>query len=116
LIGGDGADLLYGAGGEDVLVAGRTAFDAAGGGLAHQEALMALLAEWSSNRDYATRVDNLKGIGAGPRLNGSFYLNDDTVFDDDDLDLLLGGSGRDWFLRQSWKDLLLDRRSNERIN
>ena len=64
------------------------------------------MAEWSSDRDYATRVDNLRGVGTGPRLNELYYLiaadsqqpgSSATVFDDESCDLLIGCSGTDWF-------------------
>jgi Ca2+-binding RTX toxin-like protein len=79
--------------GDDLLIAGYTAFDT------NTAALRAILAEWTSHRDrdYATRIANL----SGPRANGHFFLNVDgpqtTVFDDADEDKLTGGSGRDWF-------------------
>src|SRR5262249_11827547 len=95
LIGGGGADRLVGNSDDDVLIAGTTAFDG------DAPALAALLAEWASGRDYATRVANLRGEGAGPRLNGAFFLTvacpDATVFDDGDADKLTGSSGQDWF-------------------
>lgn len=116
LIGGRGSDLLYGAGGEDVLVAGSTIYDSGDAGLAREEALLALLAEWSSGRDYATRVNNLNGIGSGERLNGDFFLNAETVEDDLAFDLLIGGSGLDWFLFTPGRDLVLGRKAGERVN
>ena len=90
LIGGSGADLLQGSTGDDLLIAGTTAFDA------NDVALAAIMAEWTSGRSYATRIANLSGSGSGPRANGNFFLKasgpDATVFDDNDLDLLIGGS------------------------
>ncbi len=99
LIGGLGRDRLIGNHGEDLLIGGYTAHDA------NDSALAAILAEWSSDRDYATRVENLKGEGTGSRLNESYFLIADealpeveaTVFEDDQRDVLLGGGGRDWF-------------------
>ena len=52
MIGGNGADRIVGNGQDDVLIAGRTAFDR------DLQGLCALMAEWASNRDYATRLDN----------------------------------------------------------
>jgi Ca2+-binding RTX toxin-like protein len=95
LIGGAGSDQLIGGAGEDLLIGGTTAFDA------NEAALAAILAEWSSGRDYATRVANLSGTGSGPRLNGDTLLTASgpgaTVFDDGDRDVLSGGTGLDWF-------------------
>jgi Ca2+-binding RTX toxin-like protein len=96
LIGGDGSDQLFGGAGEDIVIGGTTAFDD------NEAALAALLAEWASGRDYATRIANLSGTGSGPRLNGNTFLTASgpaaTVFDDGNRDVLSGGAGLDWFL------------------
>jgi Ca2+-binding RTX toxin-like protein len=95
LIGGLGADVLVGGPGDDLLIGGTTAFDT------NPAALQAVLAEWVSPRDYATRVANLRGTGTGPRLNGNFFLKAQgpgaTVFDDLAVDVLTGSGGQDWF-------------------
>ena len=54
--------------GDDILIAGTTAFDH------NQAALAAIMAEWTSARSYADRVANLSGTGSGPRDNGSVFL------------------------------------------
>jgi Ca2+-binding RTX toxin-like protein len=101
LIGGDGKDELEGGGGDDLLIAGFTAFDS------NAKALDAILAEWTSSRDYFTRVTNLTGEGFGPRANDAYFLLAAgplaTVFDDADRDDLEGGSGRDWFFGRKSK-------------
>lgn len=87
---------------EDILAAGRTAFDA------DRLALDAIMAEWTSNRTFQQRTDNLQGAGSGSswlnRANGNVFLiadavddDDITVFDDASSDLLVGGLDRDWF-------------------
>jgi hypothetical protein len=95
LIGGSGVDVLRGGGGEDILIGGTTAFDAS------SDALTAILSEWNSGRDYATRVANLQGTGTGPRLNGDVFLlatgPGQTVFDDGAADQLSGNGGRDLY-------------------
>ena len=52
----------------------------------HPIALAAIRDEWASNRNYPTRVDNLRGVGTGPRANGNYFLKvsgtDQSVFDD----------------------------------
>src|SRR5262249_5749704 len=53
LVGGGGADRLVGNGGDDILIGGTTADDAS------DAALIAVMAEWASGNDYATRVANL---------------------------------------------------------
>ena len=82
-------------GGSDLLIAGRTAFDN------NEDALCAIMAEWTSTRSFADRVANLRGAGNGPRLNGNYFLKttgpDATVFDDGAADRLTGGAGSDWF-------------------
>jgi Ca2+-binding RTX toxin-like protein len=115
LIGGRGADNLDGGGDDDLLIAGFTAFDA------NQVALAAILTEWTSPRRYEARVDNLRGQGPGPRLNGAYFLRtngpDVTLFDDSDEDRVTGDSGRDWFFANlvgdGFKDKLTDRLSQE---
>jgi Ca2+-binding RTX toxin-like protein len=93
LIGGLGADQIMGNEGDDIVLAGFTDFDT------NNDALMSILAEWNSNRDYSTRVANLMdGSGSPKRLNGQFFLNDRTVHDDGAVDVLFGNGGRDWFL------------------
>lgn len=97
LIGGSGADQLDGGPGDDLMVAGLTAYDA------DDAALIAVLAEWTSGRDFATRISNISGTGNGPRLNGNVFLRADdvdpmkvSVFDDLSADKLIGSSGQDW--------------------
>ncbi|MBI1896686.1 MAG: PKD domain-containing protein [Acidobacteria bacterium] len=102
LIGGLGADTITDGQGEDILIGGRTVYDSDPAALA---ALDAILAEWNSSRDYATRIANLRGTGSGAgfdaRLNGNFFLRADgpnpTVFDDGAQDVMTGGGGLDWF-------------------
>jgi RTX calcium-binding nonapeptide repeat (4 copies)/Bacterial pre-peptidase C-terminal domain len=95
LIGGRGSDLLCGGGGDNLLIAGYTAFDA------DAAALSAISAEWSSNRSYEDRVANLRGVGSGSRANQNYFLkaagSQATIFDDLAGDILIGGSGRDWY-------------------
>ena len=94
LLGGLGADDLVGNADGDLLIGGTTAFDA------NEAPLCAVLAEWTSGRDYAARVANLRGTGSGPRANGNYFLAADgpgrTVFDDGAVDRLTGAGGQDW--------------------
>ncbi len=106
LIGGTGSDTLLGAGGSDILIGGTTSFDA------NTAALEKILAEWNSSRSFLVRVNNLAGIGNGPRANESVFLETDladaTAFNDGAFDSLFG-SGQDWFLahvRGNAKDYL----------
>ena len=90
--------------GDDLLIAGTTAYDA------NDAALAAIMAEWTSGRDYATRVANLSGTGSGPLNNGNYFLIASgpiaTVFDDNSIDVLNGGSGMDWFFADLSQDLI----------
>jgi autotransporter-associated beta strand protein len=118
IIGGRDSDLLLGNADDDLLIAGTTAFDN------QDTALLAILAEWTSSRNYQTRVENIRGTGSGSsfdnRLNGDFFLNAGgpfrTVFDDGAIDVLSGNSGRDWFFANTGganRDLITDRAQNE---
>jgi hypothetical protein len=93
LIGGSGANTLVAGSGDDILIAGYTSYDN------NITALLALSAEWGrTDANYATRVAHLQGTLSGG-LNGSYFLNTSTVFDDPAgvVDWLIGGSGMDWF-------------------
>lgn len=92
LVGGLGRDKLFGVTGDDILIGGTTSFD---NDLA---AIDAIMAEWGSERTVQQRVDNLRGVGSGQRLNGTTFLTaGTTVLDDDRRDKLRGSEGIDWF-------------------
>jgi hypothetical protein len=98
LLGGSGSDALNGSAGDDLLVASQTNLDA------QRNALIAVYNEWTSARTFAQRTANIWGNGTGSRSNGEYYLNSDssdqvtdTVFADENVDSLIGGSGQDWF-------------------
>lgn len=87
LIGGSGSDQLIGQPGANVLIGGATIYDD------DDEALSALLAEWSSNNSYADRVENLANGGGA---NGAFHLELGlTVLDDGEADAFFSDSS-DW--------------------
>ena len=106
LIGGDGLDALFGDGHDDILVAGPTIYDE------DDEALQAILAEWTSANSYTTRVNNIRNGGGA---NGAFVLDDTTVIDDSLKDTLWGDGGLDWFLFGSG-DKLKDKATSELVN
>jgi Ca2+-binding RTX toxin-like protein len=109
LIGGEGADQLRGDGkncdgerdddgagdgqkNQDIMIGGTTDHDDT------DEALQAIIAEWTSARSYEDRVDNLRdGTGSADGENDDVFLDPMTVFDDDAIDRLHGCGGRDWF-------------------
>jgi Ca2+-binding RTX toxin-like protein len=111
LIGGSGASTLIAGSGDDLLIAGTTAYDA------NEVALSAIMAEWTSARDYATRIANLSGTGSGPRNNGNYFLMasgpNATVFDNGQQDVVHGSSGMDWFFANLAHDLLDGRHDSE---
>lgn len=117
LIGGLGADTFNGSGGDDIVIGGTTSHDS------NQAALCAIMAEWSrTDATYLTRVSHLqappKGKGGVAGLNGSYFLNTSTVFDDAAIDDLRGGTGMDWFFvkqRGSTADKLEDRAKGETV-
>ncbi len=95
LVGGLGADRLIGNPDDDILIAGILTF------ADMDSAIDAVMAEWTSGRDYQTRLNNLSGIGTGERANAEFFLiatgENATVIGDGSRDLLTGSQGCDWF-------------------
>ena len=115
MIGGDGADRMIGdrrdsdshhngshnqnAGDrngkgrhQDIVIGGTTDYDV------DDEALQAILAEWTSRQSYKVRVANLRdGSGSTSALNQDFFLDSFTVQDDGIADRIRGGRGLDWF-------------------
>jgi Ca2+-binding RTX toxin-like protein len=99
LIGGKGRDTLIG-GPDDLLIGGSTTYDSAPPAnlLPNDGALLAVLAEWNSPRDFATRQRNLRS-GGSPRLNGDHFLQlGTTVLDDGQRDATLGPAKRMWVI------------------
>jgi Ca2+-binding RTX toxin-like protein len=143
LIGGTGADLLLGDKDDDILVAGLTAYDQEFNSYAPESyfearsrlafdaqraAIQAIMAEWTSNRSYTQRRDNIMGTGTETRNNQMHFLRADaahaahnTVFDDGAYDRLSGQAGQDWFFAHTWKsgrsriDSVWDSRDDETI-
>jgi pimeloyl-ACP methyl ester carboxylesterase/Ca2+-binding RTX toxin-like protein len=104
LIGGLGSDILLGLRGDDIVIAD----DFLRGSLFStvQIAARNISDRWNSTSSYANRVAALKG-DLPPMIS-----------DDDATDLLLGGSGLDWFLADRtgpFKDVILDRAFAELI-
>lgn len=90
------ADTLYGGNCDDIMVAGRTSFDA--GTDDDIRAVTKLLNEWMGSQSYETKISRLTGVTTGG-LNGTILLKPGvTVFDDGVVDKVYGGRGRDWFL------------------
>jgi Ca2+-binding RTX toxin-like protein len=95
LIAGAWASALIGGGDQDILVGGTTNYDR------DPAALRAILAEWTSASDYATRVANLKnGTNSAPMLNAS------TVHSNHRANTLNGNAGLDFFFANLARDSL----------
>jgi ELWxxDGT repeat protein/VCBS repeat-containing protein len=111
LIGGTGQDSLYGGTKTDLLIAGTTTYDA------NSVALAAILSEWSSSRNLATRVKNLR-TGAGSVLQGTGIklIVGKTVLNDAGVDTLIGNGDIDWFMLEGKKDKLKDAIFGELFN
>jgi hypothetical protein len=83
-IGGDGTDHLNARGADDILIAGTTAHDTSALALCH------ILDEWRrTDATYAQRIDHLMNGGG---LNDPYKLNNSTVFNDFDTDVLTGSA------------------------
>jgi Ca2+-binding RTX toxin-like protein len=96
LIGGSGADSLRGGTGDDILLAGTVLYYDEATHTLDEASLSAILEEWTSAADYATRIDHLMNGGGA---NGSARLNASTVFNDGGaVDRLWGEQDLDWFL------------------
>lgn len=109
LIGGQGIDTLDGTVGDNIEIAGYTKYDS------HERALAAIVNEWKSNRTYEQRTASVsQGVGG---LNGDYRLSEQTAFDDNAVDVLLGGSGGDWYFSNEIgvrRDSVVRRRANEK--
>lgn len=97
LIGGNGSDQLFGNAGSNLLIGGRTRFDE------NDQALSAIVAEWSAGTSRAIRIANLtNGTGSRTRKNKNFFLKtsgtNPTVIDDRTSDTLNGNPAVDWLL------------------
>jgi Ca2+-binding RTX toxin-like protein len=114
LLGGQGRDILIGGAGQatlqagaggDILIGGTTDYDN------NAAALAALLAEWGSADDYATRIARLIGSMSGG-LNGGYLLKASAVHGNGLADSLYGGPGMDWFFA-SMMDVIFNKTSGE---
>jgi Ca2+-binding RTX toxin-like protein len=95
LIGGLGTDRLVGGPGGDVLIGGTTDADE------DDDALLAILAAWTSDESYDDRVAAVDALL--------------TVIDDEQVDKLTGSAGKDLFY-DGLDDVLTDVKKNETVN
>ncbi|MCA9169486.1 MAG: hypothetical protein KDB23_17560, partial [Planctomycetales bacterium] len=102
LIGGDGVDAIEGNQGSDLLIGGSTNYDN------DTKSLNAIRTIWTdSTTTYAQRVAALKSLASAP-------LNRNTVFSDNDVDQLFGGSDSDWFWTDDF-DAVADLAAGEQV-
>jgi Ca2+-binding RTX toxin-like protein len=80
-IGGENEDLLIGGGDDDILIGGTTIYDDVDG-------LDEIMAIWGSTDSFESRVAQLTGTGGLLAATGA-------VTNDDALDIIVGGAGRD---------------------
>lgn len=106
LIGGSGGDTLRASSAGAIFIGGTTDYDA------NDQALLALLSEWNSSASYATRTSHVTGTAGG--INGSYFFNASTLYDDAVRDTIYGGSASDLFFRSA-TDTLYYRRSSETL-
>ena len=106
IIGGLGGDSIKGGSGEDLLIGGSTSYDL------DTAALDAILAEWQSRDPDSLRVSKLRaGVGSG----GYRLVANETVFDDMEHDVFLGGKSLDWFWTGRM-DTVKDFEKGEQVN
>ena len=106
LIGGAGKDALASGSGDAVLIGGTTNYDA------NDQALLAIMNEWNSSSNCASRLAHITGAAAG--LNGSCLLNSSTVHDDVLSDTLIGSTAYDLFF-QGYCDTVGGKKPNHTV-
>jgi hypothetical protein len=117
LIAGLGASKLFAGSGDDILIGGTTDYDLTSSKMTYDrkvQALYAIMTEWGrTDIDYATRVAHLSGSLAGG-LNGSAFLNSNTVHSNHVADTLFGAPSPalDWFFADI-SDLIKNSRKGE---
>jgi Ca2+-binding RTX toxin-like protein len=108
MVGGQGADKLVGNANDDLLIAGGTIKDRPADA-GHDTFWCDVLVEWTSAHTFQNRVHNLTNdaMSTEAGFNGLSYLNAATLRDDtsiDQIDMLNGSAGNDWFIYQSGED------------
>jgi Ca2+-binding RTX toxin-like protein len=92
LIGGDGSDSIAGDNAEDILIAGSTAHDG------NRASLDAIQGIWNGGASRDARIATLE----------TGWLASSNIIADNDLDLLIGGNGTDYFLPDNWAAEVVD--------
>jgi hypothetical protein len=98
LVGGSGADVLDGGNGDDILIGGLLSYYSEATNTLSANLFAAIMGEWTSTFDYATRIKHLTGELGGGR-NSTARINSTTVSNDGGaVDTLFGRAGLDWFV------------------
>jgi hypothetical protein len=107
LVGGEGADRLVGNADDDILIASRTEYDDRFVYGSHEDAWCHIYDEWNRNDvNFQGRVDHLESTQVDGE-NDIYSLNDETIYDDlatDQIDMLTGSSGLDWYIYKAGED------------
>jgi Ca2+-binding RTX toxin-like protein len=108
---GTGGDWLFGQRDDDILLTGKTAFDN------DYRALSSVSKEWTSTRNYETRIRNIRS-GLGPVLGGTGVRLEYgiTMADDKVKDEVFGGLEADWFVIAGLGDILHDQDITETVS
>jgi Ca2+-binding RTX toxin-like protein len=107
LIGGLGLDVLIGGDGDDLLIAGLTTSDTS------LSNLSTLRTQWISANTYADRITNLRAGVGSPLVSLKTTIN--VLNDAGEDDVLVGGTGTDWFFR-AVDDVIADLFAGELID
>jgi type VI protein secretion system component Hcp len=113
LVAGKGLGVLTAGSGETILIAGSTAYDKPTS--ANLAAFDQIMAEWGSSDSAALREAYISGTASGG-LNGTNVLNRSTVHDDALGDLVVGGSGLDWFFVDTSKNIVISKKGDKITN
>jgi len=125
LDGGPGRDLLFGGLGSDSVSGGDDADIVIGATVLYEgdfETLDMILASWTSNDIYGSRIAAIESPGFAGFLDApSQFSRQNSVYDDFRVDTLSGGNGEDWFILPSepslaTQDAVIDRDLSERVN
>jgi len=100
LIGGSGADPIISGNGNDLLIAGATKYD--NNNTTNRRAICAIQNEWTMGT--GGLVGHVSHLNNGGGLNGNVVLNASTLFEDNSVDTLTSGSGKDWLLLNTAQD------------
>ena len=74
IVGGTGSDTIYASQTGDGAEGGHGSIQVAGDSTLGEAELSTVLSEWTSTRTLSEKLDNIEGVGSGPRNNGDNFL------------------------------------------